>query len=410
MIMTEKRFTVMKRTQTVHLLFISGFCSFALGSSDFHLINQRKNYNDAKTYCREMYSDLASVHNITDMNNLITLVSTNTTRAWIGLESEGVREWHWSRPYQKVDFFNWKAGEPQNTDQDACAVMDPLGEWFESECGTQRSFVCQGNVDSGSHIFVAMTKSWRNAQNHCRGLSSELVSIHSVEENKAVLNISSSQNVWIGLFRDPWKWSDGSNSSFRFWKPGQPNYLNGQDCVSGVFGNDGRWNDLKCTRKDAFICRGARKLFPATTIQPSTQLSQTTNEQPTTLTTLLNTSSQEVTTTYHFTLTSSNQSNVTNVTTEEKTTTVKGLTPNTTDLGSSRFTTKLNNATAEMFNVTATQLPPNATVQATTGDASSTTTLMGTSAKTSTQLNLTTQPLPPKTTENSQSWPPGIKC
>uniref|UniRef100_A0A3Q3ER66 C-type lectin domain-containing protein n=1 Tax=Labrus bergylta TaxID=56723 RepID=A0A3Q3ER66_9LABR len=226
-----------------------GFFSFALGSSDFHFINQEKNYNDSKTYCRKMFSDLASVHNTTDINNLITLVSNKTKRAWIGLESEGVREWHWSRPYQKLDFFNWKAGEPQNADQDACAVMDPLGEWFER------------NVDSGNHIFVAKTKSWRNAQNHCRDLSSELVSIQSVEENKAVLNISMSQNVWIGLFRDPWKWSDGSNSSFRFWTPSQPNYLEGQDCVTAIFQKDGRWNDLKCTRKERFICRGGNLIL-----------------------------------------------------------------------------------------------------------------------------------------------------
>ncbi|XP_041649259.1 macrophage mannose receptor 1, partial [Cheilinus undulatus] len=77
-----------------------------------------------------------------------------------------------------------------------------------------------GTIDTGDHIFVTETKSWRDAQNHCRDLSSELVSIHSVEENEEVRNISVSQNVWIGLFKDPWKWSDGSNTSFRFWKPG----------------------------------------------------------------------------------------------------------------------------------------------------------------------------------------------
>ncbi|XP_070690945.1 secretory phospholipase A2 receptor-like [Pempheris klunzingeri] len=97
--------------------------------------------------------------------------------------------------------------------------MDQHGEWFESDCGIRRSFVCKGNNDTSTHIFVAGTKSWRDAQNHCRGLSLDLVSIHSAEENEVVHNVSVSQSVWIGLFKDPWKWSDGNTSSYRNWKP-----------------------------------------------------------------------------------------------------------------------------------------------------------------------------------------------
>ncbi len=91
-----------------------------------------------------MYTDLATVHNSTDMNNLISLVSTTTARAWIGLEIGDVWMWHWSWPDIKLDFLNWKAGEPQNKNQDACAAMDQHGEWFESDCQTKRSFVCNG--------------------------------------------------------------------------------------------------------------------------------------------------------------------------------------------------------------------------------------------------------------------------
>uniref|UniRef100_UPI0037E9152B macrophage mannose receptor 1-like n=1 Tax=Semicossyphus pulcher TaxID=241346 RepID=UPI0037E9152B len=403
--MTENKFFRMKRTQTLYLLFISGFCSLALGSSEFHLVNQLKTFNEAKTFCRQMFTDLASVHNLTEMNKLFTLVSANTSRAFIGLENGGVWRWHWSSPDQKVDFFNWREGEPQVTNEAACAVMDPSGQWFESGCGTKRSFVCQGNSDTGDLIFVAETKSWRNAQNHCRGLSSDLSSIHSPEDNEAVRNISVSQNVWIGLFKDPWKWSDGSNSSFRFWKPGQPNYLEGQDCAVGIFKDDGRWNDLRCTGKRNFVCRGARKLLPVTTIQPSTQLSASTNLLLTNLTTLLNTSF-DVTTTVHVIVTPFNQSNTTNVT-SEKEETVTSLTPNTTYPVSSTSSTEPNSATTLMSNVTATQLPANTTTQATTGVVSASTTLKGTTAKTTTQPSSTTQPLTLKPTEHSQNLPPG---
>ncbi|XP_068999106.1 C-type mannose receptor 2-like isoform X1 [Embiotoca jacksoni] len=266
--MTENRLIAMKRT----LILISAFGFFTLGSPDFHLINLSRTYTEAKSFCREVYTDLATVHNSADMNNLINLVPATVSRAWIGLEVEDVWLWHWSWSDQTTDFFNWKAGEPQSENQDACAAMNQHGEWFESDCGTKRSFVCHGNVDTSGQIFVAMTKSWRDAQSHCRDLSSDLVSIHSAEEDTAVQNVSEAQNVWIGLFKDPWKWSDGSNSSFRFWKPSQPNYYESQDCVAAVF-RDGRgqWNDLKCTTERTFICCGARKPIPTTPNQIITQ-------------------------------------------------------------------------------------------------------------------------------------------
>ncbi|XP_071372194.1 C-type mannose receptor 2-like isoform X2 [Centroberyx affinis] len=245
----------MKGTQILCLLFFSGFSSFTSGSSDFHFVNVAENYTDAKSYCRDKYTDLATVHNAADMDNLIASVPSNIHRAWIGMEIGDVWRWHWSSPDKGLDFFNWKAGEPQNSNQDICAAMNPGGEWFVSDCDTRQSFVCDGSNDTG-HIFIAEGKSWREAQNHCRNiLSSDLVSIQSAEENEAVQKVSQSQTVWIGLFKDRWKWSDGSNSSFRYWKPNQPNYFRGnQDCVAAVFRDKGQWNDLRCDIKRKFVC------------------------------------------------------------------------------------------------------------------------------------------------------------
>uniref|UniRef100_A0A8C7ZMT9 Si:ch211-282j17.11 n=1 Tax=Oryzias sinensis TaxID=183150 RepID=A0A8C7ZMT9_9TELE len=102
------------------------------------------------------------------------------------------------------------------------------------------------NSNASSNMFIAEAKSWRQAQSHCRSLSSDLVSIHSAEENAADSLLSRSQTVWIGLFGDPWKWSSGSNSSFRLWKPNQPNYVNSQQCVVTELKDGGKWNNRNC--------------------------------------------------------------------------------------------------------------------------------------------------------------------
>ncbi|XP_047455687.1 uncharacterized protein LOC125016945 [Mugil cephalus] len=384
-IMTEDRLILMKRTSPLSLVLISVLCSFTLGSSDFHLINLSKSYEEAKTYCREMFADLATINNRADMSNLITLVSSATARAWIGLEIGDVWLWHWSLSDQNLDFFNWKSGEPQVTNEEACAAMDQHGEWFESDCSTRRNFVCHGSSDATGYLFVAETKSWRDAQSHCRGLLSDLVSIQSAQENMALRNVAASQTVWIGLFKDPWKWSDGSNSSFRFWKPSQPNYAQGQDCTAAIFRDGGKWNDLNCNSKRNFVCSGAIKPIPATTTQQTTQETITTDQMSTNPTSPTTSGSPPgVVVTFHFTVaTTTEQSNTTNVSSTAAPTTGVQTTPNTTGSESLTSSAELNNTTTEMSTVTAARPPLMTNVNTTTESVSASVT--GTLAQSTTQ-------------------------
>ncbi|KAG9274668.1 macrophage mannose receptor 1-like [Astyanax mexicanus] len=65
---------------------------------------------------------------------------------------------------------------------------------------------------------------------------------------------------WIGLRQNPkqtirsWIWSDGSNSSYRDWYPGEPNGAVGDNCVHLWSGSGYRWNDVGCIWTDPFIC------------------------------------------------------------------------------------------------------------------------------------------------------------
>ncbi|XP_061574302.1 uncharacterized protein LOC133440967 isoform X2 [Cololabis saira] len=327
---------------------------------------------------------------------IFSSVSTEADRAWIGLEIGDVSIWRWSLSDQKTDFLNWAPGQPQTADEKACAAMDISGNWVETDCETEHSFFCHNSIDASSLVHITEPKSWRDAQSHCRNLASDLVSIHSEVENTVVQNLSTSGNLWIGLFRDPWKWSDGSNSSFRFWKPNQPQYSKNQDCVAAIFKDEGKWNDRNCNQKFSFICQGAQKSIPATTRSPTTPKSNTTVHLPTNLPTLSQESTQEVTVTFNFTKGATEQPNSTNVPTPEPTTANGSATTSTTEFVPHPSSTELNNATAEM----STQLLPITTVNVVTDRVSTSATQMGTSAQNHTQS------LTPMTTTSSHSLHP----
>uniref|UniRef100_A0A3B3V4H8 C-type lectin domain-containing protein n=1 Tax=Poecilia latipinna TaxID=48699 RepID=A0A3B3V4H8_9TELE len=77
-----------------------------------------------------------------------------------------------------------------------------------------------------SFVFINQTMSWAAAQSFCRQHHTDLASVRSSSEWEQiqVLVQSAGQNAaWIGLFRNSWSWSDGSNVTFSHWRPTEPN-------------------------------------------------------------------------------------------------------------------------------------------------------------------------------------------
>lgn len=103
---------------------------------------------------------------------------------------------------------------------------------------------------------VLQDKTWRQAQEYCRVNHTDLASVMSQTENQAIQqmitnNVPSLSLVWIGLFRDGWKWSDKSNSSFRSWTSSQPN----DDGICTLYSPSvKKWYDRDCSNKHPFCC------------------------------------------------------------------------------------------------------------------------------------------------------------
>ncbi|NP_001155075.1 uncharacterized protein LOC100149443 precursor [Danio rerio] len=207
----------MAQTLYIPLLLIA-LCSISeCVQRQYHFINEGRNQTEAQKYCREKYTDLATVDNMSDMNQLIKSVNNGgVENIWIGLQRTSVYKWHWSSG-DPVLFLNWTSGEPAGSNE--CTVMHN-GQWINEACSNTRFFICY-NMSTGL-VFVDQMMNWRDAQSYCRQNHTDLVSVRNQNENQQLEKFindrnSSGAEVWIGLFRDSWQWSDQSNSSFRYW-------------------------------------------------------------------------------------------------------------------------------------------------------------------------------------------------
>nr|XP_046233605.1 C-type mannose receptor 2-like [Scatophagus argus] len=186
----------------------------------------------------------------------MTAASGVTANIWIGLKKNGAASWLWSvgatqTSHGIAEYTNW-ATLPDSTHN--CGGMKSDGKWLSALCGTNLPFVCQD--EDGSMYTVSENKPWRQAQEYCQLYNRDLVSVRSQTENQAlqqILNASgpSSSSFWIGLFRDDWKWSDQSDSSFRYWESSQPN----NDGACALYNPSiKRWYDRGCANPYPFYC------------------------------------------------------------------------------------------------------------------------------------------------------------
>ncbi|XP_051259609.1 lymphocyte antigen 75-like [Dicentrarchus labrax] len=250
----------MKETAAI-MIVLSGLCLLASCFPRLYiLVEKPSTWDKAQSYCREKYTDLASVHNERDLAKLNTLIENNSS-VWIGLKPV-TKAWTWSLQNQsyygdgEADFRVWAVGEPSAPQYyTLCVSMGGDGHWKDELCEAKFTFLCcnkSAENTSSSFIFVNESKTWKAAQSYCRQHYTDLASVRNQSENDLMKDkVPSGHQMWIGLYRDTWSWSDGSVHSFTNWAPSSPSISTEHSCA---FSKLGKWYNLNCSIELNFVC------------------------------------------------------------------------------------------------------------------------------------------------------------
>ncbi|XP_072553634.1 C-type mannose receptor 2-like isoform X2 [Paramormyrops kingsleyae] len=248
-------------------LLISEFHSHCSSlSHPYHFVNINLTWTDAQAYCRENYTDLATIDNMKEMKRLIESVGSDYTgQAWIGLKKGTSWRWHWSSAEGETGYTNWEASQPDDWDnKEYCTEFKDSGVWNDISCSSQTDkwyFFCytaptckDGINSTWNFTLINQHMNWSSAQNYCRHSYTDLATVRNKEDNDLIHKmVTSGIQPWIGLFNDTWEWSDLSNSSFRNWKIGQ-NDNQKNTCALAQVTWPGTWDMTPCDEKHPFIC------------------------------------------------------------------------------------------------------------------------------------------------------------
>ncbi|XP_072543319.1 C-type lectin lectoxin-Lio2-like [Salminus brasiliensis] len=232
--------------------------------SQFHVVKEEKNWTEAQKYCRENFTDLATIENQKEMDAVKAALNGTTGNFWIGLRQkpgETNRSWIWSDG-SNFSYSDWYTGEPNNPVGDICVQLWSGNgyRWADVGCHWPDSFVCY----EIPLILIKQNKTWREALRYCREKHVDLVSIYNKDIQQWVEFVTkdaSTANVWMGLRHTCtlsfWFWVSGESICYQNWAPG--NGTEEEDCSDGertgaLQSGSKQWVSLSETQKLNFIC------------------------------------------------------------------------------------------------------------------------------------------------------------
>ncbi|XP_043973279.1 putative C-type lectin domain family 20 member A [Gambusia affinis] len=261
---------------TLRTLLLFGFMLSTFSHvREFHYINMSKTWDEARQYCREKYTDLAKIESNEDISRLSAPFSYSWV--WFGLRDDpkswkdtmgsDANSWRWSTTGEtgQTTYHTWSLGEPNyGGANETCVVMTSTGQWADRTCSLQKSFICFTKRSRKEYVYITAQETWSSALTYCRTHHTDLAMIENEAENTEARNANpTTSEVWIGLYRVPWIWADGSQTLFRPWHFSLNNDAGKQHC--GTENNVHQWADEDCSVRRPFICH--RVLKKLTTVR-----------------------------------------------------------------------------------------------------------------------------------------------
>uniref|UniRef100_A0AAR2KVG9 C-type lectin domain-containing protein n=1 Tax=Pygocentrus nattereri TaxID=42514 RepID=A0AAR2KVG9_PYGNA len=128
----------------------------------YHFVYEKKTWTEAQRYCRENYTDLATIDNMEEMNRLVNTANGRYSGlAWIGLYDD-LDSWRWSLDDESLykenvtNFRNWYIQKPVNWGgKSMCACIAYDGTWQENSCSSTFWFICYDGNICGQNMYIS---------------------------------------------------------------------------------------------------------------------------------------------------------------------------------------------------------------------------------------------------------------
>ncbi|NXS91912.1 MRC1 protein, partial [Jacana jacana] len=250
-------------------------------------------FSEANKTCEQKKAYLATVESRNEQAFLISLTGLRSDKYfWIGLSNT-----------EEKGSFRWISGETalfknRNTampgKEQGCVVIATgigAGLWNVVGCEKTANFLCKqravgvspsvqvptatcaegwdeaSSADLCFKFFVRegnQKKSWFEAEEFCREVGGNLVTINTREDQTLIWQLASdkglhNQAFWIGLFLlnpdEGFAWIDGSPVTYEHWDEDEPNnHGENEHCVMFNGSPQMRWNDMRCEHLLNWIC------------------------------------------------------------------------------------------------------------------------------------------------------------
>ncbi|KAM9454927.1 macrophage mannose receptor 1-like [Clarias gariepinus] len=220
----------------------------------YHLILENKTWFEAQSYCRRNYTDLVSIRDQQQNEEVMESRLGITSSFWIGLLCD---DWQWTDGENSA-YRKWGSAEPQSS-TNLCVVLSG-GNWSTVSCSEKHSALCYWS-------FLHVSKKpmiWEDVLDYCtKENRTGVLIISSADEQKfmesELRRRRISETLWVGLRQSRlfgfWIWVDGTAVyEYSNWCGGkQPEGPLTQHC-GAVNSLDYTWRNMSCQAKYRALC------------------------------------------------------------------------------------------------------------------------------------------------------------